>query len=334
MTAISLGDLAQTLLLRQSITATRSAIDAATADLSTGQTSDPGRHLGGHTARLSAIQSTLNRIDAQEAGLATARIRAEAMQTALGQIDSVTARVADTLLSASQSVLMPGLLAVGRQSLAALESTVASLNQRSMGQSIFAGTATDGPALAPAGDILAAASAATATAQSPADIARMLDDWLSDPAGFASVAGLGNADGVSVPIGDGKRIALDVTALDPGLRQTFKGLILGALLTEGRFATTPAGQGELARLSAESLLSAVPPRGEVSARLGLSQSRIEDAATRLSAENSALQRARNDLLSVDMYETSSRLTESETRLKALYALTARLSSLSLTGYMR
>lgn len=334
MTAISLGDLAQTLLLRQSITATRSTIDTATADLSTGQSSDPGRHLGGHTARLSAIQSTLNRIDAQKAGLATARIRAETMQTALGQIDKVTAKVADTLLSASQSGMVPGLQAVGRQSLAALEATVASLNQRSMGQGVFAGTATDGPAIAPAGDILSAASAATQSAQSPADIARMLGDWLSDPSGFAAVAGLGNADAVSVPVGDGQRLALDVTALDAGLRQTFKGLILGALLTEGRFTTVPAGQGELARLSAETLLSAAQPRAEIAARLGLSQARIEDAATRLSAENGALQRARNDLLSVDMYETSTRLTEAETRLKALYALTARLSSLSLMEYLR
>lgn len=334
MTAISIGDLAQTLLQRRSITATRQIIDRSTADLATGQASDPGRHLGGYTLPLSDVQSSLARNEAQQGVLATAKIRTDVMQAALDRIDRVTADVTDTLLASSQAGMVPGLSVKGRQAIGALDSVVSALNQRSMDQSLFAGTATDGPALIPADAILAAAETATASAVSPTDIAAALDAWLSDPAGFATAAGRGNADPTEVPAGQGQSIRLDVSALDPGFRSTFKGLILGALMTTPRFSGDTAGQADLARLAGQSLLSAAQSRTEVAARLGVAQARIAEASTRLSAESSALGMARNDLLSVDMYEVSSRLTEAETRLKTLYALTARLSSLNLADYLR
>ena len=69
------------------------------------------------------------------------------------------------------------------------------------------------------------------------------------------------------------------------------------------------------------------------ADLGLLQETAERATARNAAETTALSLARSDILSADPYETASALTQAEASLQNLYALTARLSRLSLTDYL-
>ena len=61
--------------------------------------------------------------------------------------------------------------------------------------------------------------------------------------------------------------------------------------------------------------------------------KISAAETRNSSEESALQIARNDLTSVDPYSTATKLQETQTQLETIYALTARMSHLSLLDYL-
>jgi flagellar hook-associated protein 3 FlgL len=62
--------------------------------------------------------------------------------------------------------------------------------------------------------------------------------------------------------------------------------------------------------------------------------RIADATSRNAAEKTALGIARLALVEADPYETAVRLQDLQTRLDAFYILTSRLSSLSLTEYLR
>ena len=71
------------------------------------------------------------------------------------------------------------------------------------------------------------------------------------------------------------------------------------------------------------------------ASLGETQARAEAALTRMASEAGALELARSGLLSVNPYEAATALREAESGLETLYAvLTARLSRLSLTEYLR
>ena len=72
----------------------------------------------------------------------------------------------------------------------------------------------------------------------------------------------------------------------------------------------------------------------VQAKVGMSQQIVENAVARNSAERTALSIARGEILAADPYETASALTQTETSLQNLYALTARLSRLSLADYIR
>ena len=133
-------------------------------------------------------------------------------------------------------------------------------------------------------------------------------------------------------IAPGETAGLDITATDPALRDTLKALVLGSLLADPGFGT-PATRASLAQKAGESLTGLATDRATLAGRLGSTQQRLDEAATRNSAEASALGIARNDLLSVDPYDTATRLQETETRLEMIYALTARLSRLSLLDHL-
>ena len=60
---------------------------------------------------------------------------------------------------------------------------------------------------------------------------------------------------------------------------------------------------------------------------------MEQAATRNDAEGTGLRIMHNRLASADPYEAATALTDAEARLEKLYALTARLSRLSLMDYL-
>ena len=65
-----------------------------------------------------------------------------------------------------------------------------------------------------------------------------------------------------------------------------------------------------------------------------SQAQIDAAATRNTAEASALNIARAGIVTADPYDAATRLEDLQTRLQSLYLITSRLSRLSLTEYLR
>ena len=90
----------------------------------------------------------------------------------------------------------------------------------------------------------------------------------------------------------------------------------------------------LAQIAGTSLLQAQSDRTVLAGRLGVVQAVIDQAQTRNSAEESALKLARSDLLSVDSYEATTRMEAAQNQLETLYAVTARLSRLSLVDFLR
>ena len=79
--------------------------------------------------------------------------------------------------------------------------------------------------------------------------------------------------------------------------------------------------------------SAATPLTMRRADVGLLEQAVERAASRNAAEATAMSLARSDILAADPYETASALTQTEASLQNLYALTVRLSRLSLTDYL-
>ena len=80
----------------------------------------------------------------------------------------------------------------------------------------------------------------------------------------------------------------------------------------------------------EASTGVITVRGEV----GVLENRLETARTRNSVETDTLAMARAEMVGADPFETATRLQMVQTQLDTFYTLTARLSQLNLTGYLR
>jgi flagellar hook-associated protein 3 FlgL len=137
----------------------------------------------------------------------------------------------------------------------------------------------------------------------------------------------------SVAVSTDQTVQLDITATDPALVNTLKGMALGALLAAGIMAGNDLDRADLANRAGRLMVEAQGPLVELAAKLGTVQATLQDAATRNDAEKAVLQSARLSLLSADPYETATRYQETQNQLQTLYAITARASRLTLVDFL-
>jgi flagellar hook-associated protein 3 FlgL len=201
------------------------------------------------------------------------------------------------------------------------------LNAQVAGGSLFAGTATDGPALAPAATMLADLRAALAGATTAGDVQTVLDAWFDPLGGFDTSGYQGNGGTIERPLDAGESVSLGVRADDPALRGLLKAAATAALApTLG----LPAGDAQLLLGGArDALLSLTEPLTHIQASLGIAEGRAEEAQARHAARATAFGIQRAEMAEIDPFETATTLEATRAQLETQYALTQRLQSLSL-----
>lgn len=333
MSMISLGDLAQTFMLRRQNTDLRTDLLRLSTELTTGQAADTGRQVGGDYAPLAGIDASLSRLQGYKSTTSEAALLSQAMQTVLNAVESMTSSLAPNLLAASSGTTSTQVNAVAAGARQKLETAVALYNTDLAGRSLFAGVATDGEATIDANTLLATLDTEIIGAASASEIETRVTNWFNGPAGYAAVGYLGGGPLSPLGVAPGDVANLGFTAADPGIRDTLKGLAMAALLDRGALAGNEVERARLARLAGESLVSSATSRAEMSSRIGTVEAQIEAASVRNSAETSALQIARNGITAVDPYETASQLEATRQQIETLYALTARVARLSLVDFL-
>lgn len=330
-----IGDLARQFTAMHNLTMTRRRLDALAQELSTGAVADPAARLGGRTDRLA---DTDNRIALLTAGVASANAlsrRFEAAQLALDEIDAQRGLVSQELLSLPTAVTHQLVLDSAARAEVSLRAMVSALNGRHGAESLFAGTATDGPALAPADTILAALRADAAGASDAADLAVRIDAFFDGPGGgFETLAYLGDPGAAPTRRLDGREFAVTPRADDPALRAVMKALALTVMVAEHPASLTDSERATIMQQSGAALVGAADALAGIRATLGTLQEQTETAASRQSAALTAARIERNALTGASPEETAIALRETQTQLETQYAVTARLAGLSLAGYLR
>lgn len=333
MALTSVGDLAHSFLLKRQNTFLKTDLQRLTSEVTTGHVADAARHLRGDFQPLSAIDTSLARLGGFRHVTNTTAMFTEAMQTVLERVDTLAADLGPALLVASSNGGPQQIDAVAAAALQSFKAAVSALNTRFADRSLMAGRTPQMPALVDAATLLSQVQTAASGAVSPADLELALDDWFDDPAGFLAMAYVGGAATGDLPVANGESVSLDVTAADPAIRNTLKALAMGALLAGGAFAGSDTARADLAQRSAERLAETAADRASLTGRLGTVQAQVEQAATRNNAETTALGIARTALVEVDPYDSAAQLEAVQTRLETLYALTARITRLSLVDYL-
>lgn len=334
MPMISLGDMAQSFMLRRQTTDLKSDLQRLTTEMATGQATDIGRQVGGDYSPLAGVDTSLARLQGYKASTSEAALLSSAMQTVLGTVESMASSLGPALLAASSTGTSLQINAVATEARQKLATTVALFNTDISGRSLFAGQATDGRAVLEVDALLLALDTEIIGATSALDVETRIAAWFSAPSGYASVGYLGDDALRPLNVAPGETADLGFTAADPGIRDTLKGLAMAALLDRGALAGNMQARADLARKAGESLVSSQTSRTDMAARLGTAEGQIQAAIARNSAETAALQIARTEITGVDPYETASKLEATRQQIETMYALTARLSRLSLVDFLR
>jgi len=328
------GDLARSLLLQRRTAALKTDIDRLTREMSSGRQADPARAVGGNFARLSQVENGLAVADSLMTGARTAQVQLETQQSVLsGLTEDATAAARDIALQARSNAPGARPAAIARVE-AGFADLVTRLNTSVGGRYVFAGVATDTPPLAAADTILDAVAASLPPGAGAADITQGVADWFAPGGGFDTLAYQGAAAPAAPrDMGDGPNVTLDLTALDPGLRESLAAFATGAVLSRGTLAADDARASDVLERAATRLQTAAGQGVALSARIGLQESRAEEALTQATAQQSALQVAQAELLRADPYETATALQTVNQKLEQMFAVTARLSQLSLARFL-
>ncbi len=334
MPVISIGDLAQSFVLRRHNADLKADITRLSQEVTTGLHSDPAKHLSGDISALTGIDSALARLGGYSRVASDLGFFTGAMQTALGAVQDLTSDLVPSLLAVTSTGNTGTMMTVSREARQAFSTAVGLYNTRLGDRALFSGDETATTALIPADQILQQMATLTAGAATVQDVETALDTWLASPTGFLATVYQGGDPIAGVAVAPGQAVSVPVTAADPAIRETLKGLGMAALIQQGLFTGDPALQSALIRRSGEVLAAGQNSRALLAGELGTAEGQIEDARGRNATEQSALQIARVSLISVDPYDAAARLQEAQGQLETLYTLTARLSRLSLVDFLR
>jgi flagellar hook-associated protein 3 FlgL len=335
MSFTTIGDLALSFQLRQDNARLKGDMQRLSQELSSGRVPDLRGALRGDYRALAALERSVAVLSAFETSNSEAALFAEVAQRALGMIEEGAGTLSGALLLARTAAVPSQIDAVGRDAAQQFEAAVARLNVQAAGRSVFAGTATDGPALLSGARILDELDIVVAGAATATDVAAALDTWFGPGGGFETVAYVGGASPLRpFRVSETESVDFAATALAPEVRETLRATAMSALLDRGILAAAPSERAALAGASGEALISAKDRLVSLRAAVGDSEAAIERARTRNAAERAASDLARAALVESDPFRAATELQAVQVQLETLYTVTARLSRLSLAEFLR
>jgi len=331
-----MGDLAVSFQTRQSQARIKTQLNRLGNELATGITQDLRGATGGDLGALGGIENALGTLKAYKVAANEASLTVSTVQRVLETVQQTTSEIGLSLLQASefgQTALVQTTAADAR---ARFATVVSVLNTQVADRAILGGTDTSGAVLQDSETMLAALQVAIAAETTAAGVESVVEAWFDTPGGGFETSGyLGSStDLAPFRVGPGEEAALTLSADDQELRDLMKAYAMAALVADGALEPDAGERAALVETSATRMITGDKTLAELRAGIGLIEGRIDAATARNSAETSALELARNKIIAIDPYRTATELSEVQTQLEMLYTVTARLSRLSLTEYLR
>jgi len=329
------SELARMKMLQRLAIETRNKLDTAGEEMTSGLNSSRYEATGGNLTRLFALERSLDRNGVFTATISLTETRLDVMQTALGNILSPIEDLSVDMSAAVGIGDQAAALTHARTARQAFANTVSSLNSQVAGQSLFAGTATDRPALANADAMLADLDTLAQGSATAADAIAAIDAYFAKPAGaFYTTGYTGSADDLTpVDIGEGTRLDYGVRADQDELVAVLRSQAMAAVVAGGAFNGDADAQMALIGEAAASMLSAKEGVLDLRSSVGTRQEALETAKAQRTAERETLDLARNTIVATDPLEAASNFDALENQLNTIYTVTARLSSLRFLNLM-
>ena len=332
MSNLSVPDILSYTRLSRGVNDLKAQADTTRTEAVTGRYEDITKHLKGDVGSAHLLKKAVDDVKAYQQSLSLAEGRAQATQFALGSLTEESSRIATNGLSAFSRGDESMLRTIASDSRAAISSVFAALNTSFGGRTLFGGDATNSPPLATPDQLIADVEAIIAGATDVADAEAQLDTYFNDPAGgFETNIYLGGAgEAPEVEIAPGIRVGTSAKANDQPIKDLLRGLASMAAFQSASFA----GADALIENGAKKTLGTESPMADLRAVIGVNESRIGSAKSGYEIEESLLTSLYNDKTARDPYDAASELQLLESEIEKSFLLTARLSRLSLSNFIR
>lgn len=336
MTISALSDLTYHLARAKQVEQTRAQLETAGQELTTGQYEDIRAATRGDLNKLFSIDRELSMLSQRRSNLNIAEGKASVTQDRLTLLQDVSSDTGINIQIAVERGDFVSAMTYANDARHRLSQVVSSLNTTYQGKSLFSGAAQDRAALESADEIMDDINAIVGGAANATDAITAIDDYFfAIGGGFETDIYIGATEDAP-DVQTSETAASDITfrADNPAIREVLRGLALASAVAEGAFAGDLDQQAEMLREAGDSMHNAKEGVIQLGAELGMAQNQISNALATTDDDIQALQIARNDIVGVDPYEAASRFTALEGQLSSMYTVTARLSALNLTNFLR
>lgn len=335
MPVVSIGDMSQHFMSLRNTGNIKSDLARLGQELSTGKVSDISKHLGGDTQRLSGVSHSLDVLAAYTQSANETSSLLDHFQLTLGKVDDTRSKTADALLLISEHSQPNQISFAANTARIAFGDMVSAINTRHSGRSLFGGGNVDGPPLASAESMLTDIASAVGAASTTSDILQAIESWFDSPAGgFSSMGYQGDtATNIERNIGEDKSVVIDIRADDLALREILKATALAAILPDISGNLSSREQGALLQTAGTNLLSTSSEGALLQSQIGRLQETVATSQAALASEKATLSIVHNNITSADPFETATKLEAIQLQLETHFAVTGRLSRLSLLEYI-
>lgn len=321
-------------------------------ELSTGRKIDVAGAIGSRTASLVDLRNARNEIVEFQTSIQTQASRLTTMQKAVEEVRAAVTKVRDLALGVSGSGSGPAAGAIDEAARDALQVVQSMLNTSQSGRFLFAGTRFDqkpvqpqdevGPSgLSPAQAVaqtisgfpaLTDAASVDAMIDGPGGLSAMFNDVdPTDPASFSNTFFHGSTTYVVGRAGNEMPVTYRVTAGDQAIRDLMQGLYMLAAVPDDSVPT--GAYKRVAERGWQQLTGALDQLVEMQGVLGLEEEAVDRAERQYEVQKTLVSTQIVRLEEADPQETALRLNTLQTQLEASFAVTSRISTLSLVNFL-
>lgn len=334
MTMVSFGDLAQSFLLRHNMARLKADVARSSQEVASGRVHDIGAAVHGDHSKLTSISYARKMTEGYKSAASDAAFKNDAVQNVIEALNSSSQDLVAQLLSAPMAGESNQIALTAEDATSRFSAALSSLNTSISGQSLFAGTKTNGDAVGNAETILAALRQEIAGVSNTDEALAKVKAWFDTPDGFESTAYLGGEPHQSIQVSATDRLWAGPTANDPAFRAVLSGLAMASLLTDQNLTMTSAARAELAQKTGEYLTDGQNKLIHLGARVGVVEARTSKAQADNMSSLLQYELEQSDIVSSDKYRSAIELEAAQTNIETLYAMTSRLSQLSLAEVLR
>ncbi len=203
-------------------------------------------------------------------------------------------------------------------------------------RNLFSGDRTNVSTFAGADTLLEDVRNIIATAPNADAAKTALDDYFDTPGGGfeTNVYQGGDGNPPALPVGNGQTVQVPVSGRNQEIKDVLKGLAIMATAKESLPPTDTAGFAFLFEEGTKAAAKGGSGLIRLETEIGTLGETVEKAKTQNDRERTALETAFQNLFGRDQFEAAAELQSLQVQLEASYTITARLSNLTLTNFLR